>query len=60
MTARHAAPDRDRLGTGLAVGWAALHVVGLIVLGLAVDQHAVQADPRPGVFTPDAQTPSAV
>ncbi|MFJ6139335.1 hypothetical protein [Kitasatospora sp. NPDC092286] len=34
---RHAAPDRDRLGTFLTVSWATLHLPVLVLLGHAVD-----------------------
>ncbi|MCX4750013.1 hypothetical protein OG455_31610 [Kitasatospora sp. NBC_01287] len=45
MTARHAAPDRDRLGTVLTTGWAALNLAGPAVLGVAVHQsQAADAD----------------
>lgn len=41
MTARHAAPDRDRVGTALAAGWATLNLVGFGILGLIIDQQQI-------------------
>ncbi len=42
---RHAAPDRDRVGSLLTASWAALHVAAVSLLGLGVYQaessHAV-------------------
>ncbi|MDH6579512.1 hypothetical protein [Kitasatospora sp. MAP5-34] len=52
--ARHAAPDRDRLGTFLASSWAALNLVGVGLLGLTV--HHAEASPvsaSPTVTAPD-------
>ncbi|MFE6744731.1 hypothetical protein ACFVGM_02655 [Kitasatospora purpeofusca] len=49
---RHAAPDRDRLGTFLTASWTALHLPVLVLLGLAVD-HQAEARPQVAATTPD-------
>ncbi|MFD7238278.1 hypothetical protein ACFWAT_23610 [Streptomyces syringium] len=45
MSARHAAPDRDRFGTVLTASWAVLYLLGFGTLGLAVyGERATVAD----------------
>ncbi|WP_225826046.1 hypothetical protein [Streptomyces naphthomycinicus] len=58
MSARHAAPDRDRLGTALAARWAVLHLLGFATLGLVMcDERSTATDHRaaPGDFVRDSE-----
>ncbi|GAA1964018.1 hypothetical protein [Kitasatospora viridis] len=50
---RHAAPDRDRLGTFLTACWAALHLPVLALLGLTVHNHPAAASDQLPATAPD-------
>ncbi len=50
---RHAAPDRDRVGTFLTVSRAALHLAAISVLGIAVHQADASHTAPMGASAPD-------
>ncbi|MCZ4120207.1 hypothetical protein [Streptomyces sp. H39-S7] len=60
MSARHTAPDRDRLGAVLTASWAALHLARIAALGLAVHQQQIINDTRTGhtASAPDTEPPT--
>ncbi|RGD56490.1 hypothetical protein DR950_00620 [Kitasatospora xanthocidica] len=56
---KHAAPDRDRLGTFPASSWIALNLLGAGVLGLLIHHtETTRISSSPAATTPDQPTRS--